>query len=179
MSRLTKLENLVTHTVTATQQDEILEIDILDTNITTLEKRMRRRKICVEVVTEEVVFRNTIATRTARHQRCIDTIVLQRLDDISCHHLTNLKFNLWILLNERRDKLMQQVWSDRRNHAQTHLSHSLASHLGNRLANVVVGTQRLAHLLKYHLADSRRNNRLLRAVEKYNTELLLQCLNLH
>jgi hypothetical protein len=42
VSRLTQLEDLITHTITSTQEDKILEINILDTDIRALEQWVRR-----------------------------------------------------------------------------------------------------------------------------------------
>ena len=74
---------------------------------------------------------------------------------------------------------MQQVGRDGRNDPQPQLARRLALQLRNRLANAVVGLERLAGLPDHDLARLGRNDGFLRTVEQHHAQLLFEGLDLH
>ena len=144
-----------------------------------LVERILGRDIGVEAVVEELLLQNPLAAGAAGHQRRVDAVALERLDDLGGLHLRDLQLHLGITLHEGRDEAVEQVGGDGGDDAQTQTARRLALELGHRLADVVVGPERLARPVEHHLARLGGDHGLLRAVEQHHAQLLLQGLDLH
>ena len=177
--QIIELDNLVTHAVTLTQQNQVFQVDILDADIRTFVEWIRWRHIGVEVVAEEVSLDDSIAASTACNQRHVDFVTMQRIDDVGRHHLSDFQLNTWVALHKVGDKLVEQVGGDGWDNAQAKLTCGLAFEFGYRLADGVVGLECLLCLSYHDGAGFGGDYRFFRAVEQHYAQLLLKSLDLH
>ena len=84
-----------------------------------------------------------------------------------------------IVVYKTGQKLMQQIRRDGRNDPQPQTAGNLALQLGDRLADIVVGAQRLTRPIQHHLARLGSDHGFLRAVEQHDAQLLFERLDLH
>ena len=176
---LAEFDDLVAHAVAGAQDHQVLEVDLLDTDILPLIERIFGRHVSVEAVVEKLLLEDALAAGAAGDQRRVDTVALERLDDVRSDHLGYFQLDLRVVAHEGRNEFVQQVGRDGRDDAQPQFARGFALELRNGLLDVIVRLDRLARLFQHHLARLGGNDGLFRTVQKHHAKLLFKRLNLH